>query len=172
MMIEPYEDPMAERRRYPRIDLQLPLRYRVLTRLGDAPPASEVQPGAGATQQTTRNLGIGGLCIGADKPLPGGTILELELSLPSDGDEFLVRMVGRVAWCRPAAGGQSPHEVGVELVSVSEDHLHRLIWYVTEYYANKYRLHDEQQRKAFTDLLQKLLAVTAREARVRNDPAL
>ena len=152
---------MSDRRRYPRIDLQLPLRYRMLTKLGDAAPE-------GLSGSRTKNLGVGGLCVGSDTPLPEGAMLELELSLPSDKGEMPVRMAGRVAWCR--AGGSSC-EVGVELVSVSEPHLRRLISYVAQSYADRYRLEDDQ-RKALTDLLQKLMAATARNVPPKKDTAL
>ena len=73
-----------------------------------------------------------------------------------------------MAWCR--AGGSSC-EVGVELVSVSEPHLRRLISYVAQSYADRYRLEDDQ-RKALTDLLQKLMAATARNVPPKKDTAL
>jgi len=68
----------------------------------------------------TANINEGGLFIETETPPPSGTAVLLNFKLP--GEEEPIRVYGRVVWCRPAAGRESPG-MGIEFENL--DHVAR-----------------------------------------------
>jgi hypothetical protein len=104
---------VVESRRYPRLDLKLPILYRVvgddLSRL----PAA-VRP---ALLAQTRDISPIGLCLSLAETLRPGDVLALTLHLMEQREK--VEALARVVWCRPA--GDSVHTLtGLQFVVTEE----------------------------------------------------
>ncbi len=72
------------RRRYPRVNVTLPVEYRVVGEpaLPKVPAAAPVRPGPRLRKTRTKTLGGGGLLLEAGERLPVGTRLALTVYLP------------------------------------------------------------------------------------------
>jgi hypothetical protein len=106
--------PVFESRRYPRLDLKLPILYRVLG-AGHAPVPEPVRPFLLAQ---SRDLSPIGLCLALEEPLAVGTVLALAVHAVEQREKF--EALARVVWCRPPEGGLG-HLVGLQFVVVEGD---------------------------------------------------
>ena len=109
---QPNRPDRAERRKFVRLDEQLPVTVRQLE------PAATVDC-------ATRNIGAGGVCVYLARPVAVGTHLQLEVTLPAPHGR--VAFVGVARWCladpsplAPQPGGPlaQPVLVGVEFVQI------------------------------------------------------
>ena len=73
------------------------------------------QPSGDWIVTETRNIGTGGAFIALDPPLPVGTTVTLELTLPHTDEVFA--LPGVVRWARPGDGGG----MGVQFIGVDVD---------------------------------------------------
>lgn len=94
----------SDKRRHPRTDIQLPLRYR--------DPLSHPSP---ARNAQARDLSPGGLRFQTEEFLPRDTTLILELRLRESARP--VRSIARVAWARIMPSGHR-YEIGSEFVEI------------------------------------------------------
>lgn len=106
--------PVFDSRRYPRLDLRLPIQYRVLGESRSHVP-EPVRPFLLAQSRDVSPLG---LCLALDEPLASGSILALNVHLVEERERF--EAVARVVWCRPAQG-EARHLVGLQFVVVVGD---------------------------------------------------
>jgi hypothetical protein len=119
-----------ERRRYPRVLLQVPIRLSTID--------PEIDPWTGrpffrSCEETVADLSRGGARIQSREPLAPGRRLLLELDLP-DGKTF--EAIARVAWARvdPASGDSAPngaYGLGLEFLGGTPDHVVRLETFLT-----------------------------------------
>ncbi len=82
--------------------------------------AVAVHVGTAAIAGHTMNVSRGGLCADLPEAIPAGTEVAVELQL-SFGDGWYsepLPLPGRIAWCRPAAGG---HQVGITFRRLDAD---------------------------------------------------
>jgi hypothetical protein len=115
----------SERRRYPRVHLQVPIRLSTID--------PELDPGTGrpffrSCEETVADLSRGGARVQSREPLAPGRRLLLELDLP-DGHSF--EAIARVAWSRlePAASNdaaEGAYGLGLEFLGGTPDHKRRL----------------------------------------------
>jgi hypothetical protein len=86
-------------RRYPRLDLKLPILYRVVgDDIIDAPPS--LRPFLLAKSQDVSPIG---LCLSLEEPLAVGTLMSLTIYASDPQDKF--EALARVVWVRPADDG-------------------------------------------------------------------
>jgi hypothetical protein len=114
-----------ERRRYPRVHLQVPIRMSTID--------PELDPWTGrpffrTCEETVADLSRGGARVQSREPLAPGRRLLLELDLP-DGRCF--EAIARVAWARlePGAGNdaaEGAYGLGLEFLGGTPDHVTRL----------------------------------------------
>jgi hypothetical protein len=114
-----------ERRRYPRVHLQVPIRMSTID--------PELDPWTGrpffrTCEETIADLSRGGARVQSREPLAPGRRLLLELDLP-DGRSF--EAIARVAWARlePGAGNDAAdgaYGLGLEFLGGTPDHVTRL----------------------------------------------
>ena len=111
-----------ERRRYPRFELKVDARYKVLD-LKELPSVSR-----------TLNISAEGLCFESAKPLKPGSYVNLEISL---GDKIEpVKLVGEIRWSSEIkASGKTEKKVlnGVKLVNMQKSDEGRFL----KYYCDK-----------------------------------
>ncbi len=114
-----------ERRRFPRINLQVPIRLSTID--------PELDPGSGrpffrSCEETVADLSRGGARVQSHEPLATGRRLLLELDLP-DGRSF--EAIARVAWVRiePSVSNgndDGAYGLGLEFLGGTPDHVTRL----------------------------------------------
>lgn len=102
------------RRRYPRIDLTLPVEYSL-------DPAKD----ASASQLTkTGTIGGGGLMLYLKRAVDKGSVMRLALYLP---DKVIIFCVVKVVWTELLSGEErDDFKTGVEFQEISENDLQRL----------------------------------------------
>jgi hypothetical protein len=112
-----------ERRRYPRANLQVPIRMSTID--------PELDPWTGrpffrTCEETVADLSRGGARVRSREPLAPGRRLLLELDLP-DGRSF--EAIARVAWARVEPGASDDggaYGLGLEFLGGTPDHVTRL----------------------------------------------
>lgn len=119
------QESSPERRRYPRINLQVPIRMSTID--------PELDPWTGrpffrTCQETVADLSRGGARVQSREPLAPGRRLLLELDLP-DGRSF--EAIARVAWARLEPGfsndaADGAYGLGLEFLGGTPDHVSRL----------------------------------------------
>ncbi len=110
-----------EKRRFPRINLNVDIQYRILN-------SSESQ----ILKSQAKNISAGGIClISLDKP-ETGNILDLSFILP--GLEGTLRILGRVAWVEAFIIGDTPtskgYEAGIEFIDIKDEEQQKINRYV------------------------------------------
>jgi len=105
------EEMRKERRRFPRITLELIVRYKVLN-------LTEEQVDA-----QTKNISAGGVCLVAREKMVAGTKVAMEIKFP--GSDKPVVANGRVIWSRESSLGLSPaghprFDNGIEFAQISD----------------------------------------------------
>jgi len=119
------QESSIERRRHPRIVLQVPIRLSTID--------PELDPWTGrpffrSCEETVADLSRGGARVQSREPLAPGRRLLLELDLP-DGRSF--EAIARVAWARLEADtsndlSNGPYGLGLEFLGGTPDHATRL----------------------------------------------
>ena len=100
---------MEERRQFVRLDTRLETSYTVL-------------PTGTAKTLITKDIGGGGVCLFADKPLSAGTRLQVSMKLP--GRDAPVNFTGEVVWSEEyemigKTQRQKAVEAGIRFVEIS-----------------------------------------------------
>jgi hypothetical protein len=111
--------PFSESRRYPRLDLEFPILYKVLGETNQRIP-SEVRPYLLARSTNVSPLG---LCMSLGEKLPNGTVLALTLHVVDRREKF--HAIGRVTWTRPAAELPGRFLTGIQFVVVEGETVKR-----------------------------------------------
>ncbi len=108
-----------QRRRYPRIDITLPVEYRLITHK-EKPPKSVV----------AMNISAGGLLLILSEHLPAASCLEMTLHI---GDKSINTVV-QVAWTELLTGREiNEFRCGVFFVNISDKDLEFIRQFIREY---------------------------------------
>lgn len=110
-----------ERRRFPRIEAELLVRYKVLKTSDQKQEA------------TTKNLSAGGICLVSRERFKPGTVLALDIQFPKSDKPLLAG--GKVIWSDKSRLGPSPaghqrFDNGVEFVEISAGDRQRIIEHI------------------------------------------
>jgi c-di-GMP-binding flagellar brake protein YcgR len=109
--VENLEQQVADKRRYKRADLNLPVQYKNLRQSGD-----------GSVGSLTRNLSEGGVCFKSGKFISLACRLVLEISLPNSVKP--VKAISKVAWIRKVPSSDQ-YELGNQFLEITrEDKAH------------------------------------------------
>lgn len=97
-----------EKRRFPRVDVKSPVKFRIPTAKMDISMAS------------IKNISGGGLCLLTNTTLKNGQIIQLEFGLPSD--HATVIAMGEVAWVTDVAepGLKYKFQIGVSFIEIDK----------------------------------------------------
>jgi len=118
---------MIERRKYPRLNVDVDVEYAILTTLSPEDKDSQ------STTQT-KNISAGGICIIVYEDLPVGSLLHLKIFLP---DSFeAIEAKGKIVWKSEmfmSSDLRSRYEVGVEFVEINEEDRDRIYKYVLKF---------------------------------------
>jgi len=99
------------KRKYPRLDISLDTRYRVLESLGEH------------AETVTKNISERGICIPLDEHVEPGTRLEITITIPNE--PVPVQGIGQIAWVRKNES-TGLYEAGIELVHIKKQDRDRL----------------------------------------------
>lgn len=107
----------AERRRFPRLDVELIVRYKVLS-------TSEQE-----FEATTKNISQGGLCLLTHEELKPDTFLAVEIKFPQTPEPVVA--IGHVVWSQASPLGPSPaghrrFDNGIEFEKISDSDRQRI----------------------------------------------
>jgi len=108
-----------EKRAYPRIEMRVPIKYRLIASLNDLdfdPVVEEI------FERNTINMSAGGACIHTDEALEPDSILLIMFEVP--GMRTPMKTVARVIWCREE--GAAGFHVGLQYISMTEEQIDRL----------------------------------------------
>lgn len=104
---------IEERRRYPRVELNLPLQYRNLRKIGELPTGS-----------VAKNLSEGGVCFKTNEFISLACRLVVEINLPALPKP--IKAISKIAWIRKLPVGQQ-YELGNQFLDMAkEDKAHVL----------------------------------------------
>jgi hypothetical protein len=127
-------DTLAERRRFPRVALRLPVHYQSGAESGDVSLFNS---------SITHDLGIGGMAMIATRPLETGDLLNLTLFLPPDAETepgtspdhpdpgSQVNLLSRVIWRQHLTEDQ--YLLGVQFLDLADQHCERLKTFLRDY---------------------------------------
>lgn len=107
----------SSKRQYPRLDMKLPILYRVLGQASRIP--TDVRP---YLMAESKNISPIGLCLNLEEPLEPGTVLALTFHVLERREKFSA--VGRVVWTEPAVPA-GHHLTGLQFVVVEGDSVRR-----------------------------------------------
>jgi len=112
---------MNERTKYRRVSFPIKLIYKVMGIKGEVPLKSI-------------DIGGGGMKIYLKESIKVGTLIELGMNLPKNGDLFFA--LGRVAWQAKTAkkdmAGKELYETGIEFIKLDVIHRTKMIGLVHE----------------------------------------
>ena len=114
------EEMKKERRKFPRMTVELFVRYKILS----SPEQVDAQ---------TKNISGGGVCLVTREKMELGTYLAMEVKFPHSKGPILAG--GRVIWCResrlgPSPAGHSRFDNGIEFVQISETDRQQIIEHI------------------------------------------
>lgn len=96
-----------EKRRYPRLESTLPLRYKNLKKMSTSPIGS-----------LTRNISEGGICFESNEFISLACRLVLEISLPTNPKP--IKAISKVAWIRRIPS-TNQYELGNQFLEMSKE---------------------------------------------------
>jgi hypothetical protein len=120
-------------REFHRVETEIAVRYRFL------PAASGVEcPGPESFEGRTANLSAGGLLLEGRVPddgiigdlIMGRVLVGLELGLPGEGGERVLKTIGRVAWMEGLEHGLEGVLIGLHFDEITAEDRERLVEFV------------------------------------------
>jgi c-di-GMP-binding flagellar brake protein YcgR len=116
--VEKYDHLGEERRRYPRLELSLPVRYKNLRKSGEVPAGS-----------LSRDISAGGVCFKSREFISLACRLVVEINLPSA--EKPIKAISKVAWIRKIPTGDN-YELGNQFLEITKDDKNRILEFVNK----------------------------------------
>ena len=117
---------IEERRKFIRLEVPVELKYII-------------KDGNLRKDVTTKDLSCDGLRFISDEGLEEGSILELNLSIPSANNP--VHINGKVVWVRKLSlEDGSPFEVGIEFLQIEEDNKNTFLKYLCDLIYNQTKI--------------------------------
>ena len=110
-----------ERRKFPRIEREIIVRYKILS-------TPEKQLDA-----KTKNISAGGMCLVTREKMELGTVVAMEIRFPQMREPILT--TSRIIWCSESKLGPNPaghmrFDNGIEFTQISEADRQQIIKYV------------------------------------------
>ena len=110
-----------ERRKFPRLKLELIVRYKILA------------DSAGNLEAQTIDISAGGVCLVTRERIKTGTVLVMDIKFPQSDKPVIVE--GRAIWSAESSLGLSPaghkrFDNGIEFVQISDSDRQRIIEHV------------------------------------------
>ncbi|MBI4372982.1 MAG: PilZ domain-containing protein [Candidatus Omnitrophica bacterium] len=109
-----------ERRKFKRFDAYMNVHFR----------SQEAKPGE--TTGLTKDLSREGIKVTTDKPLPAGSLVDLEIHLPDEVRP--IRTTGKVMWSRPTETEEGSFESGVCFLLIDPVDKFRVLDYAYNYW--------------------------------------
>ena len=107
---------MDEKRRYPRAETNLPISYKNLRNVGDAPVSS-----------MTRDISEGGARFKTSEFISLACRLVLEISIPTSPKP--VKAISKVAWIKKLPAGDN-YEIGNHFLEITKEDKSRIMEYI------------------------------------------
>ena len=108
-----------ERRKHTRLDLALPIRYRIVRN------QREIQKLIQQKSSGSRNLSAGGLCVLVNEDVTKEDIVKLQLTLPDE--EKPVVAFAEIVWIEPKG---AENLIGLRFLAIKEQDVARITGYV------------------------------------------
>jgi c-di-GMP-binding flagellar brake protein YcgR len=109
-------NPMDERRRYPRAETNLPISYKNLRSIGQAPVTS-----------TTKDISEGGARFKTSEFISLACRLVLEISIPTSPKP--IKAISKVAWIKKLPAGDN-YEIGNHFLEITKEDRSRILDFV------------------------------------------
>ena len=142
-----------ERRRFPRLDVRVRVRYKILTNGEEhvTPDYEEIVEGI-----YTRNLSIDGICMhtGRTKIKPG-SVLALDIKFPELDKPIYA--VGKVIWTKDIMNAGQFFS-GVEFISMKVKFFDQLLNLLARHFSGMYEIEDETARRNLRDMFIQFLS--------------
>ena len=123
-----------DRRKFPRIDAEIPVTYKKLPGLTSLQfEALEEEIGNNVTKDISRS----GICIKTETNIPPNTILEIILRFPTRR----IKAIGKVVWSKPI-GPHGGYYAGIEYVAIADAQVNAMVQSVAEYMIGTYKTKD------------------------------
>ncbi len=110
-----------ERRKFPRIEMEIIVRYKILST-----PEKQLHA-------KTKNISAGGVCLVTREKMKLETVVAMEIRFPKMKEPILI--TSRVIWCNESRLGPNPaghmrFDNGIEFTQISEADRQQIIKYV------------------------------------------
>ena len=139
-----------ERRKFPRLDLNVKVKYKVLS---DVEKHVFQDFGSFVKDATSKDISVEGLCIKTAVQLDINTVVALDLYFPEISEP--IRALGRVMWSKDIGGG-SEYYCGVEFVAIKDKYFDQMTQLIAEYYVKKYSISTESDKESIKDIFLQL----------------
>ena len=139
----------ADRRRFPRLDVEVDVRYRIISGLSEG-KAKKVE--RKFEKRQTRDISPLGVCIETGRHLPVDSILEMRFGFP----EKSCTGIGRVVWSRDIEDN-GVYFTGVEFLAVDHGHIDQMANCIARYYFDEYSDKSEKHFSFFRKIVRRFL---------------
>lgn len=136
-----------ERRQFPRLDVNVKIRYKILTNI-EKHMLSDFDSYVGEAR--SKNISVDGVRILSESVIEPNTIIGLELFFPEQ--KAPIRALGRAVWSKPL-GKQGEYYTGVEFVAIKDRYFDQMSQLMAEYVVNKYKINELQDRRGLIGIL-------------------
>ena len=116
--MENFEYNVDEKRRFKRVDTNIPVQFKDLRKAGELPAGS-----------LTRNLSEGGVCFKTNRFVSLACRLVVEISLPSAPKP--VKAISKVAWIRKVPSSDQ-YELGNQFLEISKEDKAHIMQFVNQ----------------------------------------
>lgn len=115
----------VDKRRYIRFDSEIKISFQIKDKTKEQNPSR-------AVSAITKNLSTEGICFVSDRKLEPGSVLELEILLPSHPQPL--HLEGRVVWLCPLQQQEAKEifDVGVKLFTLEKADENRFVGYICD----------------------------------------
>jgi len=116
--VENFANNVDEKRRFKRVDTNIPVQFKDLRKAGELPAGS-----------LTRNLSEGGVCFKTNRFVSLACRLVVEISLPSAPKP--VKAISKVAWIRKVPSSDQ-YELGNQFLEISKEDKAHIMQFVNQ----------------------------------------
>lgn len=138
-----------ERRRFPRLKVEVDVEFKVLGELTDQQKASLENV---VFENKTRDISPLGVCIATGTRIPEYALIELTFKFPGAS----CKGIGRVIWSRDIEHN-GHYFSGIEFVAIDHNRVDRFANCIAEYYFEAYKDQPEKQKNLIKRLLKSVM---------------
>ncbi|MBU2567431.1 MAG: PilZ domain-containing protein [Elusimicrobia bacterium] len=139
-----------ERRKFPRLDLNVSVKYKILS---DIEKHVFQDFGSFVKDATSRDISVEGICIKTGVQLDLNTVVALDIYFPEISEP--IRALGRVMWSKDMEGA-GEFSCGVEFVAIKDKYFDQMTQLIAEYYVKKYSISTETDKEGIKDIFLQL----------------